>query len=225
MIRRVAFRLSLLAPLAAISAACNLVVPEKAMFTRADAAGAPQLKPGYWTSPRCTADDVTAKVQGCPAGIIVSRADLKFVLDTEKTPAAEILQGESTYLLVPGKPLLLQWKLGGEPRPIVIYLAVKPLARDRQGRITEAEVWPAMCGPPSPNPRKPDAKWNEEGVLEETFPTPTDQPFPGLHLKPEENSKIGCEADSKAAVRNAAAASRAISDQVVILHWDRAAAP
>ncbi|MDQ0465128.1 hypothetical protein QO010_002912 [Caulobacter ginsengisoli] len=208
-----------------LTSGCNLVIPEKAVFTRADAVGAPRLKPGYWTGPRCTADDVAAKVEGCPAGIIVGRSDLKFVVDTEKTPAAEIIMGEATYLLVPGKPLLLQWKLGGEPRPLVLYLAVRPLTRDSQGRITEAEIWPAMCGPPSANPRKPDVRWNEEGVLVHSYPTPTDQPFPGLTPKPESSEKIGCEPDGKAAIRNAAAASRSISDQVVVLHWDRDAAP
>ena len=116
-----------------------------------------------------------------------------------------------TYLLVAGDPMVMQIAytnpaISSEPGAYV-FVAIKPTALDSDGRITDAEVWPVLCGPPAPPPR-PGAPSADDS------PPSIDHPFPGMTL-----DDVGCIPDGKAALLNAAKASRALADAVLILHW------
>jgi hypothetical protein len=89
------------------------------------------------------------------------------------------------------------------------FAALKPVARDGDGRIVEAEVWPIQCGPPPPaKPGAAGADADQGGI--------TDHPLPGLKVADSVCMPLG-----KDAVFNAAKASRAWADKLGTLRWVR----
>lgn len=194
--------------------ACNMVVSDKPWF---DAASGPQLKDGLWAnfdSPACQLETGTplAKWPECaqpmmirgntysgpPAGGDPAIAAARF--DPSKWQAM-------AHLLVDGDPqvdqLFLEAPASGETAPgaaarksMYLYLAVRPTARDADGRITETHRWPVLCGPLPRNTKSKDGK--------PIFVT--DRPFAGLVV-----AEGACTAKDPAALRNAVMQSEGIA--------------
>jgi hypothetical protein len=100
-------------------------------------------------------------------------------------------------LLTTGNPAVLQVEVGPEsdgPKGYV-YVGVRTLKTDAQGRIIEYKAWPALCGPPP----KPDPTGEKSAVV-------TDQPIAGLVV---DKDKQDCIASAQGPVRAAVAQSEA----------------
>jgi len=204
--------LSALACAALALAGCNAVMTMAAVFTPADAAGAPVLKPGYWISANCTAAAALARAAGCENGYEITPSDMRQVDDPRLRPAdAPHHDQVSSYVLVAGDPMVMQLAFAdtsnGRTTDTYVYVAVKPAALDASGRIVAAQVWTVVCGPSAlPDPNAPR---DQDGV-----PPATDHPLPGMTL-----GDIGCMPADKAALFGAAKASRTLGDGYLALHW------
>jgi len=209
----------LVAALALPLAACNVVVSQKPWFTASP--GDPRLSPGLWVALQNGACSFspTAKLETWP-----DCAKPFFVRGTELLGAPEARQGEppldpavfsdlgkwqgSTPVMVAGNPLVMQLRSdvmqNGAPAGdgFYLYLAMQPQVRDGDGTIRAVRIWPVFCGPPPPPPARGETQSIEDignsGVSR--------RPFPGLH-----KAKVGCEADSAAAIRRAAALSEDVA--------------
>jgi hypothetical protein len=213
-----------LAALALLLGGCNLVVSETPVFSTADAAGAPSLRPGIWAAPQPDCDFKTSdpldKWPKCAGGAaitpdaILAAADSAGVTPDQSAPApAKTLR--VPYVLAAGDPRIMQIHFVLPLDPAIkaafyYFIALKPIAHDADGRITDAEVWLVQCGPPPPpNANASDGKANQGGI--------TDHPLPGMTV-----TKGECNPTDKAAVINAALPSRAwAGDQLGTLHWIR----
>jgi hypothetical protein len=203
---------------------CNLVVSEKPVFTAADAAGAPPLRPGVWsaTQPGCDfkPSDPVAKWPKCAGGGVITAAAIMASVDTSsggpdgQPPAVTKSPMTIPYLLAAGDPRVMQVNVkppaqAGGPPSLFFFAALKPVARDPDGRITQAEVWAIQCGPPPPPKPAASADATDQGGI-------TDHPLPGMKV-----TDGMCAPTDKAAVRNAATASRAWADQIGTMRWIR----
>lgn len=204
---------------------CNLVVSEKPVFTAADAAGAPALRPGVWsaTQPGCdfkSSDPVAAWPKCAGGGVITATAIMASVESSgagppdQPPPTTAKPQTTIPYVLAAGDPRVMQinFKLppeAGVGSALYYFVAIKPAAPDARGRIVQAEIWPIQCGPPPPaKPASAGADADQGGI--------TDHPLPGMTV-----AQGLCSPVDKAAVVNAAKASRAWADQVGTLRWVR----
>jgi len=194
---------------------CNLVVSEKPLFTQADAAGAPVLRPGAWVSPKgdCSFDETkpVADWPECANPVVIRPGE---IFDPRKA------ESQGPYVLAAGDPRIVQApiKPGGDVEPkgedktLFAYLGLKPRRFDGQGRIVEFESWFVQCGPPPPEPPKSTKK----------LPSPsqfvTRRPLPGLKVDPKSGT---CVAVSQGPVRNAARSSRAWAEHVDVARWVR----
>lgn len=220
---------------AAMLGGCNVVVSPTPMFTAADGAGAPALKPGLWLAekPDCPVDE--AKPAGswpdCANGVVVTAGE--FLEPGEKGRGKPGVP----YVIAAGDPLVLQARpdvdvqagasasASGDAHPSAsatvtttqtgpqpyLFIAIHPLAFDTQGRMIRVEDWPVMCGPPPPEP-KPGTPLEQQSFV-------TRHPLPGLKVK----DQVCIPAD-KAAVLRAAKASRDFAGQLQTSHWVRAGA-
>jgi len=223
-----ALRAAALICAAALLGGCNIVVSKVPMFVQADTAGAPQIRPGLWVGEKddCRYNEASAvdKWPDCAEPLMITATEFRDVGPKAKGQAAP-------YLLAAGDPLVLQARPdidlsagaavsasgGGEASasagvsteggpPPYVFLAVHPVAFDGQGRIVRMEQWPVMCGPPPPEPKSGATKPSD---------FVTRKPLPGLTIEGQV-----CTPANKAAVINAARASRAYS-QVQTAHWVR----
>jgi len=222
-------RLFLLLAAALMLGGCNMVYAEKAIFTQADAAGAPQLRPGLWVQhkPDCDFDEAKPIAQWpeCADPSLVTATTVGDMTDpTKQTP----------YVLAGGDPRVLQIEVTPDPdKPTIwIFAGLKPLKTDSQGRITEARTWMVQCGPPPPKPPEDAAPPADEAapasgeqtadsiqadVDRQMAASVTREPLPGLTIK-----DGMCTATERDPVRNAAAASLAWDeDPPSVIHWVR----
>lgn len=171
--------------------ACSVVSSEKPLFTAADAAAAPGLRPGVWVmlEPGCKDFDAarpTSEWPECAEHIIVTPT----TLGGESKQRDGSMKAESlTYLLAAGDPRVMQLTAPADRKPdepAYLYLGVRPLKTDKDGRITEGRIWLALCKEP-PNPDRP-------------LDQPKGPPLPGLKMLPKD---AGCLADAPGPVRNA----------------------
>jgi hypothetical protein len=171
---------------------CNLVHSSTPMFSAADAAGAPAFREGVWASPERGCNfDPNLPVKAWPK--CANGADS---IAPDK--------GE-TYLFVAGDPEIIQVRQEDDNHAVIyLYAGLRPLKLDSQGRITAFQGWMIQCGPP---PRT--SKNHNQG---------TRHPLPGLVM---DADRKGCTPVSPAAVRAAAAPSRAWSDEVNTNIWVR----
>jgi hypothetical protein len=216
---------ALLGPL--LLGGCNMVYAEAPIFTQADAAGAPQLRPGLWA--KRTADctfDPAKPIADWPECADPSVVTAERVGDPED-PAKLV-----PYVLAAGDPRVMQLEVRPDTdKPLVwLFAGLKPLKTDAQGRITEARTWMVLCGPPPPP--KPDAP--EKAIPEDETPdqtaariqadidaqmnaSVTREPLPGLTIK-----DGMCVATERDPVRNAARASAAWDEgEPAVIYWVR----
>lgn len=207
--------------------ACNVVLTKQPLFTAADEAGAPPLRPGVWVlrDPDCSFDETQPMTTwpDCAGGMIyrdgqalgVSRKDGKTTW--ERQP----------LVIAGGDPRIAQVRVrldlsagsghdtSGQNADLYGYAAVQVLKTGAAGRITAFSYWPVMCGPPPPPP-PPNAK------PEVAFQLGTKKPLPGLEMK---KGEAVCTTSSVPALRNAAKASVAWREKEMTAHWVREAGP
>jgi len=183
---------------------CNMVVTQTPMFTKADGAGAPGLRPGVWRGKPdagCAFDEKSplASWPACANGAVVDDDGISMVktVNGARTVAAKI-----GYVLAAGEPRILQLSVGGLTPSFglslsgYLYGGVQPTKTDDQGRIIAYTNWFVACGPPPPQPAA--------GSSPNRISFATLSPFAGLVM---DKSGQNCTPISVAALRNAAVES------------------
>ncbi len=194
---------------------CNLVLSEKPMFTAADAAGAPVLRDGVWAAPDKGCDfDQTKPIDQwpkCAGGDVVGGSVMRPIQrkDDDEGFSGGLSTDPSTFILAAGDPRVMQATITiegrkGEKQTVYAYLGLEPLAYDAQGRIVKLDGWLVQCGPPPEEDDEPPAK-DKPLKLEDAMVAR--HPLPGLTV-----ADGNCTPRDKAAVRNAAKASKAWKD-------------
>jgi hypothetical protein len=214
-------RLALMGTALGLLSACNVVMTEKPLFTQADAAGAPALRPGVWLffeEPGCKVDDSKPFTEwpDCAGGGLVGAADIRG--HKQDTPPDQL--ETAPYVLATGDPRVMQIQVdvdlsahadvsasgdgaaangstsssASHSQPYG-YAAIRPTKLDSQGRIVAFTLWPVQCGPPPPKDANGD----------DTAPA-TQKLLPGLTMK---DGDPVCTTTSTAALRAAAKASEA----------------
>ena len=175
--------------------ACAVASSDQPLFSPLDAAGAPVLKPGLWVMPvgdcKFSMRGSALKWPDCANGAYVG----PLTLVGGKRDASGAFSEAVNYRLAMGDPAILQIEAPADREPgdpKVIYLGVRPLAADGDGRVTKTRVWLALCA------RPPQL---DVGTLSRPAKLP-----PGLiAIKGREE----CLARTQTAVRNAARQSEA----------------
>lgn len=195
---------------------CNMVMTTQPMFSKADEAGAPRLKPGVWTSggdASCPLDEKTpmATWPKCADGVVIGDGAIM----ASQTVAGRSATSTIDFVMAAGNPRVLQLH-GIEMTPgsgltlaNYFYGALRPTKTDAQGMITGYTGWIVSCGPPSPPAT--DGAGGKPLVG-------TNAPLPGMTMEPDGQN---CTAASPAAIRNAAAASEKWSSSTSASHWVR----
>ncbi|NBB14890.1 hypothetical protein GVN21_05865 [Caulobacter sp. SLTY] len=177
--------------LAAGLSACNLVITTEPTYTAADAAGAPAMKDGLWVSVEkgCDVDlkKPATEWPECAGWIVVKDGAMTGVGDDGqpfKVP----------FVLAAGDPRVMQIELQekGDGPKLFMYIGVKPVKSDGEGRIIEYTGWIVQCGPPPPKDSKREDGQPRFGTLE---------PSPGMVM---DEQQSGCTPSSKAALTGAA---------------------
>ena len=201
------------------------------LFTQADAAGAPQLKPGVWMffkEPGCIVDETSPFTDwpDCAGGGLVTGDGQ---ISGHKSGAPKDQLEHAPIVLAAGDPRVLQIQMdvsvgveaqasaSGDAQTSTSssstqtkaygYAGVRPTRFDQAGRITAFTLWPVQCGPPPPK--------NAKG---EDVAMGTLQPLPGMEMKP---GDAECTTSSVAALRDAAKASQAWAEELRESHWLR----
>lgn len=209
----------------AMLGACNVVVTKDPLFTQADSAGAPTLRPGVWLifeQPDCKVDTAKPFVDwpDCAGGGLVGDGEIA----GHKSGAPKDVLEKTPVVLAAGEPRIAQVPVdvdvsaqasasasgdatasasasgGGKANPYA-YAAVRPTKFDAQGHITAFRFWPVDCGPPPPKDK------NGADVAAGTL-----HPLPGMQMKP---GDAFCSTGSKDALRAAAKASEAWADHPI----------
>ncbi|WP_340644192.1 hypothetical protein, partial [Phenylobacterium sp.] len=131
--------------------ACAVVSSERPLFSPADTSGARVLKPGLWAMPvgdcKFSLRGSALKWPECANGAYVSSS----ALVGGKRDASGAFSDAVNYRLAAGDPGILQIEAPADREPgdpKVIYLGIRPLAADGDGRVTKARVWLALCAKP-----------------------------------------------------------------------------
>jgi hypothetical protein len=213
------FRRALALAALALLGACNMVVTKDPVFSKADAAGAPGLRPGVWDGdPKadCQIDESKPFSQwpACASGFVV--------LDDHTIGGFSDQGGKhawatTEYVLAAGEPRVLQLHLTpGADEPLMpamyLYAAYRPIRLDDQGRVVAGRAWFVICGPPRVQPAAGDAGGKQR--------LGTEHPFAGLTM---DSDGDNCSPDTPAALRNAARESRALTTPKDLSgsHWVR----
>lgn len=127
---------------------CRVAASDRPIFSSADAADAPALKPGLWAlvEPGCRFNTRAApeKWPDCATALTLR--------DGAASDARKDQSGKRRVLIAGGDPAIIQSETDeGDGRGFV-YLGLRPLAADSDGTITRARIWPADCSPPPPPP-------------------------------------------------------------------------
>jgi hypothetical protein len=212
-------RLVLVLASLALLGGCNVLMTKEPLFSKADEAGAPRMRPGVWgndQTDQCKYDQTQpfASWPDCAGGVVVERDDRVGSFDRQ---SGKPVWTTTPFLIAAGDPRVgqvhLSANMGGAPLPAVyIYAAVRPTALDDKGFITATTSWIVLCGPPPPPDAKaPDGQSQRSGTLE---------PVAGLTMDASAND---CVTTSKDAARRAARESQAWTkpDGFTNNHWVR----
>jgi hypothetical protein len=136
-------RFAVLALVALCLSGCRIAASDRPVFTPADAADAPALKPGLWAliEPGCRFNTRIApeKWPDCAAALALR--------DGAAIDARKGQTGKRSVLIAGGDPAIIQTETDEDGRKAFVYLGLRPLAADGDGTITRARVWPAQCPP------------------------------------------------------------------------------
>jgi hypothetical protein len=201
----------------ALVGACNMVVTKEPVFSPADAAGAPALRPGVWGGDRkadCQVDESKplADWPSCASGFVVMDDHR---LGDFGDQGGKHLWSTTDYVLAAGNPRVMQVYLTTDPMlpAAYFYAAYQPLRFDDQGRIVAGRAWFVVCGPPPPQP----APGSREPAKQRMG---TLHPFAGLTM---DSDGDNCAPDSPGALLNAARSSRGLTAAKDLSgsHWVR----
>lgn len=124
---------------------CRMAVSERPLFTVADAADAPALKPGLWA---LVESGCRFNTKAAPE----KWPDCATPLALRDGAAVAVRRGESprrnAVLIAGGDPAVLQADATDEDGTSgrkFAYFGLRPLAADADGTVTRARVWPAQC--------------------------------------------------------------------------------
>jgi hypothetical protein len=202
--------------------ACNMVITEDPLFTKADASL--RLREGVWIEPSdgpCDIDEAkpVADWPSCAKVVIVSKDQIGG-WDTDDKGVRT--WRSSDVIFAAGQPPVAQVHLldmdvkgvGDVPiKPsLYLYLAIRPTKTDDAGRVVAYTGWPVLCGPPPPEGAKgPDGSSPRMGTV---------APLPGLTMDKDGNN---CTTASKDTLRAAGIASEkwAQSGSMTVTHWVR----
>jgi hypothetical protein len=202
-----------------LAACVDVVASPTPVFTAAENAAAPKLKPGFWTYAKCVDPRFMAGSE-CSNDYVVSESTLDLAgIPPEAAGAAaagrDDFRPPYPYRIGVGDPLLMQLQLtevvADERHTINVFVALDPKSHDDRGRIDEAEVWFPKCGPAA-EPRPDD-----------NGPRPTEHPFPGVTM-----TDYGCTPTDRAGLFSVARASRSVPDAYrAVYRWmgERAPSP
>jgi len=199
---------------------CNILVTEKPLFTAADEAGAPALKPGVWLifeEDGCKFDETKPidEWPDCAGGGVIRPGE---VIDHDQKAPKGVFE-HSPFVFAAGAPRIAQMQMKEQATAGVgddqttekavsyAYGAVRPTKLDDQGRIVAATYWFVLCGPPAPKDKNGDD--SDLATL---------KPFPGVKMKPGDAT---CTTDSKTVVHTAAVASEAFKKAPLNARWLR----
>lgn len=211
-------RIALVIAALALLGACNIVMTKTPLFTKADAAGAPRLRPGVWDenpAADCMVDESKPLTDwpGCANGFVVIDNNTFGGYGDEN---GKRVWTTTSAILAAGDPpvfqLLSTSAAATATNPdIYIYAGVAPTKRDAEGRIMATQSWPVLCGKPPPAAAKTSGGDRRAGTLE---------PLPGMTMDADGNN---CSTTSPAALRAAAKASRKWTTPGVMssAHWVR----
>jgi hypothetical protein len=203
----------------ALLGACNVVMTKDPLFTHADEAGAPPLRPGVWLifkEPGCQLDETKPFVDwpDCAGGGHVGPGEIA----GHKSGAPKDQLERTPLVLAAGAPRVAQLRVdvsvsgeadasasggatasaeangGGQAQPYG-YAGLRPTKLDDAGRVVAFVFWPVACGPPPPK---------DKSGADTAAGTP--KPLPGIEMKP---GDAICTTSSKDALRAAAKASEA----------------
>ena len=208
---------------------CNAVVTKTPLFTAADEAGAPALKPGVWLvfkQADCNLDESKPidEWPDCAGGGVARPGEV--ISHDAKTGAWR----HDPMVLAGGDPRIAQVPVkasvsaqadasasggatasatasGGGETQVYGYAGVAPTSLDAEGRILALDWWPVQCGPPPPKNAKGDI--TAFGTL---------KPLPGMVMKPGE---AVCSTASASALRAAAKSSKAWAEAIGKARWLR----
>jgi hypothetical protein len=200
----------------ALLTACNVVVTKQPLFTLADQAGAPTLKPGVWLVGQgddCKFDK-TKPIDAwpdCAGGGAVHPGEI--IAHDSKAPRGVF--EHDPFIFAAGEPRVAQVQAkteiasdgGSQSERIYIYAGARATQTDAAGQITQVAYWPVLCGPPPP--KNKDGSDSAMGTL---------KPFAGMTMKPGDPT---CTTDSKDAVRLAAKASEHLAEKPMLARWLR----
>ena len=196
---------------------CNILVTEQPLFTAADEAGAPALKPGVWLifqEDGCKFDETRPidEWPDCAGGGVIRPGE---VIDHDQKAPKGVFE-HSPFVFAAGAPRIAEMQMkeqvtsgdgGAQTTFTYAYGAARTTKLDDQGRIVAVTYWFVLCGPPAPKDKHGDD--TALGTL---------KPFPGLKMKPGDAT---CTTDSKAVVRSAAVASEAYKKGPLNAKWLR----
>ena len=204
----------------ALLAGCNALATKDPLFSSADEAGAPKLKPGVWamdvTSDEKCRFDERRPLYGWPScanGFAVLPGG---AVGGYETRDGKLVLAMTPYILAAGDPPIFEMRdsaSGQSAQPLLDrYAGMRPTRLDDRGRAIAIRYWTVLCGPPPPSDAKRPDGSQRYGAL---------QPFPGLTMDASEND---CTTDSRDAARAAAKASEALTpaDNQIGAHWVRA---
>jgi len=198
--------------------ACNVVMTKTPLFTKADAAGGPKLRPGVWSE---APDSDCAVDEGKPLPDWPECANGFVVIDDGTFGGYSKQDGKRVWttvsaLLVGGEPMVFQIHATGDASPatvpdVYVYSGLAAAKLDAQGRIIATLSWPVQCGKPPPADAKTPDGGQRTGKLE---------PLPGMVMDADGSN---CTTTSPAALRAAAKASRAwtVPGETSAAHWVR----
>jgi hypothetical protein len=134
----------------AASAGCNVIVSPTPLFFPKDSAGQAQLRPGVWTDERKGCDfDAGQPIDKWPdcANVWVVRPGE--IVGTKDRGTDKATTARYPTVLAKGDPAVLQIGDTNDPdSKLYLFLGIRPLKTDTQGRIVEFKAWPTLCGPP-----------------------------------------------------------------------------
>ena len=195
---RIALKTLAGALLAASLSACNMVVTTEPTFLAEDQA-TPTLREGLWVNEEKGCKfDIKADARTwpeCAHWIVVKGSAMTGV--SEKGEAFNV-----PFVLAAGDPRVLQMRIeddkageDGKKAVLYLYMGIRPVKADKEGRIVAYGGWMVQCGPPPPkDASKPDGN-PRYGALE---------PSPGIIM---DSDLSGCAPDSKATLIKAAGLS------------------
>jgi hypothetical protein len=215
-------RILITASLLLVLGACNMVVTQDPLFTKADLGL--RLREGVWREPSdgpCDFDEAkpVAEWPSCAKAVVVAKGQIG-AWDTDDKGVRT--WRSSDVIFAAGQPPVAQVHLldmdlkGVGDVPIkpsfYLYVVIRPTKTDNAGQITAYTSWPVLCGPPPPDGAKgPDGTSPRLGTL---------RPLPGLTMDKAGNN---CTTASQDALRAAGVASEkwAQPGSMTVTQWVR----